>query len=268
MGCQPNSCPTLFWSDSGYHLPLSHTVQTHSDSMRTWTGDWTQEFRTRNRAYPKRVGFLTTTYRERTEWGRSDWQVYEKSQNLVPKLGVSIFSRRSEDAALELHSLSGRWPTYFWQHACSSSVVSSRALCADYSGRDYFESSYHVANYTACSVLDECIYTRTSRNELQNVPQHTMFSHHIFFSFVLIYCCVSASSFNTSNLSIHPIEVLPTYFLMRWDSSVGIATPTGWKAGVRFTAGARDFSLLLSVQSGSWAHSASYTRVPMLLSRG
>jgi hypothetical protein len=39
--------------------------------------------------------------------------------------------------------------------------------------------------------------------------------------------------------------------------SVGIAT--GWTAGVRFRAGARDFSLLHSVQTCSGVHLASYT---------
>jgi hypothetical protein len=32
----------------------------------------------------------------------------------------------------------------------------------------------------------------------------------------------------------------------------------GWTAGVRFPAGARDFSLLHSVETGSDAHPASY----------
>jgi hypothetical protein len=44
------------------------------------------------------------------------------------------------------------------------------------------------------------------------------------------------------------------------ESSVGIAT--GYKAGVRFPSGARDFSLLHSVQAGSGAHP------PSLLSSG
>jgi hypothetical protein len=41
-----------------------------------------------------------------------------------------------------------------------------------------------------------------------------------------------------------------------WDNSVGIAT--GWLDGVRFMAGARDFSLLHIVQTGAGAHPASY----------
>jgi hypothetical protein len=40
------------------------------------------------------------------------------------------------------------------------------------------------------------------------------------------------------------------------DSSVGMAT--GWTAGVRFPAGARDFSFLRSIQDCSGAHPASY----------
>jgi hypothetical protein len=39
-------------------------------------------------------------------------------------------------------------------------------------------------------------------------------------------------------------------------TSVGIGT--GWMAGVRFPAGARDFSILHSVHTGSGAHPASY----------
>jgi hypothetical protein len=42
----------------------------------------------------------------------------------------------------------------------------------------------------------------------------------------------------------------------------------GSTAGVRFPAGARDFSLLHSVQNGSGAHPASYPVVPEALSRG
>jgi hypothetical protein len=40
------------------------------------------------------------------------------------------------------------------------------------------------------------------------------------------------------------------------DSSVGIAT--GWTVGVSFPTGAKDFALLLSVQTGSRVHSAFY----------
>jgi hypothetical protein len=40
------------------------------------------------------------------------------------------------------------------------------------------------------------------------------------------------------------------------DSSVGIAA--GWTASVRFPAGASDFPLLHSLQTGSWSHPASY----------
>jgi hypothetical protein len=39
-------------------------------------------------------------------------------------------------------------------------------------------------------------------------------------------------------------------------SGAGIAT--GWTAGVRFPAGARDFSLLHSIHTASGAHPASY----------
>jgi hypothetical protein len=46
-----------------------------------------------------------------------------------------------------------------------------------------------------------------------------------------------------------------------WDSSVGIATGYGLEdrmIGVRFPAGAANFSLLYGVQTGSGAHPASY----------
>jgi hypothetical protein len=39
-------------------------------------------------------------------------------------------------------------------------------------------------------------------------------------------------------------------------SPVGVAAD--WTAGVRFAVGARDFSFLHSLQTGSGAHSASY----------
>jgi hypothetical protein len=42
------------------------------------------------------------------------------------------------------------------------------------------------------------------------------------------------------------------------DSSVGIPMGYGWTVGFRFPAGARDFSLLHSVQTESVAHPASY----------
>jgi hypothetical protein len=40
--------------------------------------------------------------------------------------------------------------------------------------------------------------------------------------------------------------------------SAGIARVMGWMAGVKFAGGARDFALLLSVQTLSGAHPASY----------
>jgi hypothetical protein len=49
------------------------------------------------------------------------------------------------------------------------------------------------------------------------------------------------------------------------DSSVGIATRLGMKGRgvrVRFSAGARDFSLLHAVQTGSGAHTASRLKRP------
>jgi hypothetical protein len=42
------------------------------------------------------------------------------------------------------------------------------------------------------------------------------------------------------------------------DSSVDIMAGTDWTAGIRFSAGARDFALLHNVQTGSKTHSASY----------
>jgi hypothetical protein len=42
------------------------------------------------------------------------------------------------------------------------------------------------------------------------------------------------------------------------DSSVDIAAGTDWTAGIRFSAGARDFAFLHNVQTGSEMHSASY----------
>jgi hypothetical protein len=46
--------------------------------------------------------------------------------------------------------------------------------------------------------------------------------------------------------------------VLLWSTEVGIAT--GWKAGVRFLAGAGDIYLLHSVQIGFGAHSASYPK--------
>jgi hypothetical protein len=45
-------------------------------------------------------------------------------------------------------------------------------------------------------------------------------------------------------------------YLRNRDGSLGIATD--WTTGVRFPLGARDFSVLQSVQTGSGLHSASY----------
>jgi hypothetical protein len=42
------------------------------------------------------------------------------------------------------------------------------------------------------------------------------------------------------------------------DSSVRIATGTGWTAGVRFPAEAKDFPLFHGVQAGFGSHPASY----------
>jgi hypothetical protein len=45
-------------------------------------------------------------------------------------------------------------------------------------------------------------------------------------------------------------------YIKNRDISVGIAT--GWMDGVRFPAGARDYSFLHSDQTGSGAHPTSY----------
>jgi hypothetical protein len=72
-------------------------------------------------------------------------------------------------------------------------------------------------------------------------------------------------------LQVHVNHVLMGYVTMlsvareSRNSSVGIGT--GWTAGVRFPAGANDFSLH-SVQTGSGAHPASIQWVPGVLSPG
>jgi hypothetical protein len=43
------------------------------------------------------------------------------------------------------------------------------------------------------------------------------------------------------------------------DSSVGTETGYGLEGRFRFPVGARDFSLLHCIQTGSWAHLASYS---------
>jgi hypothetical protein len=53
----------------------------------------------------------------------------------------------------------------------------------------------------------------------------------------------------------------PVYLLHDWDSSAGIATgygPDDRMIALRFSAGAKNFSLLHCVQTGSGAHPASY----------
>jgi hypothetical protein len=46
--------------------------------------------------------------------------------------------------------------------------------------------------------------------------------------------------------------------IISWDSSIGIAARSGLDDWVRFLAGARDFSLLHSIQTSSGDHPASY----------
>jgi hypothetical protein len=66
----------------------------------------------------------------------------------------------------------------------------------------------------------------------------------------------TSTSYISESLNRFRLNLVLAIYKSR-DSSVGIAT--GWTTGVRFPAGARDFSLLHRVQTGSGAHPASYT---------
>jgi hypothetical protein len=76
------------------------------------------------------------------------------------------------------------------------------------------------------------------------------------------YCC-STNKQHVYYTALH--RDVNHYSLFKpWDSSVGIATgygPDDWMIGVRFPAGAGNFSLHHRVQNGSGAHKASYPKV-------
>jgi hypothetical protein len=99
-------------------------------------------------------------------------------------------------------------------------------------------------NHCACFVLSE--YWPMGKVQKPSKPKCNASSAELF-RIEMSAVCVSLRPCGLFN-DAFSIEV-------RRDSSVGIAT--GWTAGVRFPAGARNFSVLHSVQIGSGAHPAS-----------
>jgi hypothetical protein len=57
----------------------------------------------------------------------------------------------------------------------------------------------------------------------------------------------------------HPIGAVQPVLFRSVNVYIDVIIATGWTAGARFPTGAKDFSLLHSVQAGSGAHPISYT---------
>jgi hypothetical protein len=101
----------------------------------------------------------------------------------------------------------------------------------------------------------EADYSLPSSAEVQCAWRYTSTPPHVLMS----WCQIKPKgNFTFFNLPVFLERNLSKSVLRNRsrDSSVGIAT--GWTDGVRLPAGARDFSLLHSVQTNCGAHPASY----------
>jgi hypothetical protein len=78
-------------------------------------------------------------------------------------------------------------------------------------------------------------------------------THLILLDLITLMMAMNSTNYET------PHYIIFSLFYYFWSQDISVSIVTSCTAGVQFPTGAKDFSLIHSIQTGSWAHPAFCT---------